>query len=301
PLISQTMAEHRMYLPLAALVSLAITGGYHVAGVRISRLATPVALALCLLTMARNRILQDEVAIWSDTVAKLPTNPRAHGSLGLALSDRGRARDALPHFQKALELEPDSVATEQNIGNVYYRLGDMAAAAAHYRRTVTLDPRFASGYNNLGAALWELRETEAALQSYRSALALEPKHAGAHKNAGRALFALDRFSEAAEHYDQLQRLRPNSPDAHYDLGLALARAGNGDRAAHHFSEALRLRPSAISHLNYAGFLTSAGRTADAILSLETALRLEPNFAEARRELERLRSEPEAKNPEQRNR
>jgi tetratricopeptide (TPR) repeat protein len=288
PLVAQTMAEHRMYLPLAGVLSLGVVAVHRVAANRIVGLAALAAGAFLVATIARNRTMQDEVALWADTVAKAPTNPRAHGSLGLALLERGDARAAIPHFTRALELDPKSVATEQNLGNAFYRLGDFPAAAMHYRRAVALDPTFASGHNNLGAALQELRDPDGALQSYRTALALDPNHAGAHQNAARALFALQRFEAAAVHYEHVQRLNPTSAHAHYDLGLALARAGNIDRAAQHFAEALRLRPSAVSYLNYARFLADAGRIPDAIANLETALRLEPGLAEARRELERLR-------------
>jgi tetratricopeptide (TPR) repeat protein len=289
PLITQTMAEHRMYLPLAALVSLAVIVLYRVAGIRVAKIAVIAAAALAVGTHARNRTLQDEVALWTDAVAKRPTNPRAHASLGLALSDRGRVRDALPCYRKALELDPTSVATEQNIGNAYYRLGDFGAAVAHFRRAVTLDPKFASGYNNLGAALWELHDADAALEAYRAALRLDPNHVGAHQNAGRALFALGRFPEAVTHYEHAVRLSPNSAGAHYDLGLALSRVGESDRAAEHFAAALRLRPSAGSYLNYARFLAQSGHPTDAIDALESALRLQPNFPDAQRELDQLRS------------
>ena len=289
PLVSQTMAEHRMYLPLAAIVCLIVVAGHRVAGARMLGLGVAASLALCLATVARNRTLQDEVVLWTDTVAKVPNNPRAHGSLGLALSDRGLRREALPHFQRAIELDPKSVANHQNIGNAYFRLGDFAAAVPHFRRAVALDPTFASGYNNLGATLWELRDVEGALGAYRAALAIDANHVGAHQNAARALLALHRFAEAATHYEHVVRLQPASPDAHYDLGIALARAGNIDRAVQHFATALRLRPDAAGYFDYAGFLAKAGRTNDAIQNLEAALALEPGLNAARQELERLRA------------
>jgi tetratricopeptide (TPR) repeat protein len=291
PLVSQTMAEHRMYLPLAAIVSLAVVAGYRLAGIRILGIGVLSAIALCMATIARNWTMQDELVLWTETIAKVPDNARAHGSLGLAFSARGRPYEAVPHFLRALELDPQSVATQQNLGNAYFRLRDFSAASLHYRLAVTLDPKFASGHNNLGAALWELGEADDALHAYRAALALDPNHLGAHQNVGRALFAMNRFAEASAHYEHILRARPTSPDAHYDLGLALARAGSIDRAAHHFGEALRLRPSAGSYLNYARFLAKAGRTADAIASLESALRLQPDLSEARGELDRLRAKP----------
>lgn len=289
PLVTQTAAEHRMYLPLAAVVALGVAGAHRLYGRPGYVVAGLLAAALTAGTIARNRLLQDELALWADTIVRVPENPRAHASLGLALFDRGRAAEAIPHFQRALALDPRAVATEQNLGNAYFKLGQIADAEARFRRVVELDANFASGHNNLGAALLERRDFDGALAAFATALRLEPNHAGAHQNAARALFALGRFAEAVPHYERVQQARPDSPDAHYDLGLALARAGDLDRATRHFSAALRLRPNAGSHLNLARFLAQAGRTTDAIANLETALRLQPSFAEARSELERLRT------------
>ena len=289
PLITQTAAEHRMYLPLAAVVILAVFSVHRTLGNRAGLLlGLLVSAALGTSTIARNRTLQDEMALWTDTIAKAPTNPRAHASLGLALSDRGRAREAIPHFLRALELQPTSVATEQNLGNAYFQLRDFTTAAAHFRRAVALDPKFASGYNNLGATLRELGDNDAALRQYQLALSLDPQHAGAHQNAGRLFFALGRFAEAAAHYKQVQQAQPQSGKANYDLGVALAQAGEIEGAIRYFNLALQLDPSASSYFNYARFLVTAGRPRDAIDQLETALRLRPDFPEARRELDRLR-------------
>ena len=288
PLVSQTMAEHRMYLPLAALVALLAVATHHLAGRRHIVITLVAACALGVGTAARNHTLQDLVALWNDTAAKAPENPRAHASLGLALSDRGQPREALRHFQRALELDPKAVATWQNIGNAYFALGQFRLAAQQYRQAVALDPRFASGFNNLGATLWELREPEEALANYRAALAIDPNHPGAHQNAARAYFALGRFAEAAAHYRSVTQQQPDSPSAHYDLGLALARAGEIDPAIEHFRTALELQPSATSYVNFGRFLVNSGRMTDAITAFQTALRLEPNQVEAQRELNRLR-------------
>ena len=288
PLVTQTAAEHRMYLPLAAVVALGVAGAHRLYGRSGYVVTGLLAAALTAGTIARNRLLQDELALWADTIARVPANPRAHASLGLALFDRGRAAEAIPHFQRALLLDPRAVATEQNLGNAFFKLGQIAEAEARFRRVIELNPTFASGHNNLGAALLEQRDFDGALAAFATALRLEPNHAGAHQNAARALFALGRFAEAVPHYERVQQARPDSPDAHYDLGLALSRTGDLDGATRHFSAALRLRPNPGSYLNYARFLAGAGRATEAIAALEQALRLQPDFIEARRELERLR-------------
>lgn len=289
PLVTQTVAEHRMYLPLAALVTGFVILSHRLPGRTAATAAALAALGLGGITTARNAVLQDEVALWADTAAKVPANARAHASLGLALSDRGRPAEAVPHFQRALALDPKSVATEQNLGNAWFALRNFREAADHFRRAIALNPNFASGHNNLGATLLELGDTGGALASYRAALALDPRHAGARQNLGRTLLGLGRLADAIEVYAERLRLEPDSADAHYQLGGALGRAGRIDEALPHFVRALELKPGAVSYLNYARFLSEAGRPTDAIAALETALRLRPDFPEATRELARLRA------------
>lgn len=288
PLVSQTIAEHRMYLPLAAVLASGVVYSHRLLGSRMFTVGGLIGAALCVSTIARNTTLQDEVGLWTETIARVPTNPRAHGSLALALSERGQQQESLPYFRRALELEPASVATEVNIGNVYYRLGDYRAALAHYRRGVEIDPKFASGHNSVGAALQQLGDLEGAMRSYRHAIELAPLHTGAHQNTARLLFTLNRFAEAVVHYEFVVRAQPDSADAHYNVGLALARAGDADKAAGYFTTALRLRPNAGSYVHFARFLADAGKTTEAIDNLNTALRLDPNLAEARAELQKLR-------------
>jgi tetratricopeptide (TPR) repeat protein len=288
PLVTQTVAEHRMYLPLAPIVILMCVGLQQLIGSRGFHAAAMAAMALLTCSIARNHTLQDELLIWTDNVAKAPANARGHACLGLALADRGRAADAIPHFRRALALDPKSVATEQNLGNAYYAVQEYTKAIEHFRRAITLDPRFASGYSNLGVVLLELGDTSGALEAYREALRIEPTHISAHQNIGRAMMVLGRFAEAVPHYKEVLNLRPETAASHYDLGLALSRAGKMDEAMPHFAAALRLKPAPASYYNYARLLIDMGRIRDAITPLETALQLQPDFPEAQTELTRLR-------------
>ena len=87
PLGGQPMAEHRMYLPLAALVATGILCLYRVGGRGSLMLFGAVAVAFGWSSYQRNKDYRSAVAIWSDTVAKLPGNARAHAFYGLSLSE----------------------------------------------------------------------------------------------------------------------------------------------------------------------------------------------------------------------
>lgn len=296
PLITQTMAEHRMYLPLAAVMIGAVIAAHRGLGAQLPLAVAGLSLALAATTAARNRLMQDDLTIWADTIAKRPRNARAYGNHALVLSQRGRTADALPGFQRALALDPKSGSTETNLGTTYFELGDFRQAEAHLRAALALDPKLTDAHANLGATRLELGDAEGALAHDRAALALDPNHVPAHRNAGRALFALGRFGEAAAHYERVVRQQPESPAAHYNLGLALARAGDLTRARTYFAEALRRKPDPAAFLYYARFLATNGLKAEALASIETALRLRPNFPEAMAERDRLRALPQAPAP-----
>jgi tetratricopeptide (TPR) repeat protein len=108
--------EHRMYLPLAPLVALAVVGGRVLldrtalaVGTRLrvgAALVTLVATVATALTIARNRDYATPVAMWTDVATKRPANARARNNLGDALFDEGRIEDAVVQLQTALQLDP---------------------------------------------------------------------------------------------------------------------------------------------------------------------------------------------------
>jgi tetratricopeptide (TPR) repeat protein len=290
PLITQTIAEHRMYLPLAAVIIGAVLALHRVLGAQLPLAVTGLALGLAVTSAARNQQLQDDLTIWADTMAKRPGNARAYGNYALALSQRGRPADALPWFRRALALDPTSASTETNLGATYFEVGDFRQAEQHLRAALALDPKLVDAHANLGATLLEIGDRAGALASDLAALALDPNHVPAHRNAGRALFALGRFREAVTHYADALKAQPDSADAHYNLGLALARSGDLPGALPHFAEALRRKPDPMGYLAYARFLATSGLLTPALANVDAALQIKPDFPEAKAERDRLRAQ-----------
>lgn len=77
-------------------------------------------------------------------------------------------------------------------------------------------------------------------------------------------------------------------EADNDLGVALANRGDVDGAIQAFLNAIRAKPSqAPSHYNVAMLLAKRSDTTAALGHLPDALQLVPDYADARRELQRL--------------
>ena len=74
-----------------------------------------IVLLLMGATIARNRIYASEVLLWEDTVRKSPAKARAHNNLGYAYYLSGSLAEAREAYRKALELNPGSVVTRNNL------------------------------------------------------------------------------------------------------------------------------------------------------------------------------------------
>jgi tetratricopeptide (TPR) repeat protein len=212
PLVTQTIAEHRMYLPLAALLALLVPAAY----ARLGRGALVAALlaapVLATVTVRRNHDYRSELALWTDTVAKAPANPRARVNLSEVLILGGDPAAALGHAAEAVRLRPDYADAQMNLGIALAQTGRPAEALPHAREAVRLQPDSLRAQSNLGVVLAKLGELPEAVTHLEKALQLSPAPAEAvilHGNLGYILRELGRLPEAEAQLEALLRLQPD--------------------------------------------------------------------------------------------
>jgi tetratricopeptide (TPR) repeat protein len=138
PLAKQTIAEHRMYLPLAAVMPLLVLGVHAVTGR--ARWAVLLAIPFVVLTLLRNAEYVNGLTIWSESVARHPDNPRAHINLGDVYVEAGQPHLGAEQFRLALRLDPNLPEAHNNLGVVEAGLGENAQAADEYRAALRLSP-----------------------------------------------------------------------------------------------------------------------------------------------------------------
>ncbi len=264
PLPGETVAERRMYVPLAALVPLCIVGGY-VALERLWRFSrqrttldkqtTPVirrgpVVAFAAATIAlvvgfgflssrRLVVFQDELVLWQDAKRHQPHNPRVWINLGTQFANRDQLPEAITHFQEAVRLDPGS-------------------HKAHY---------------NLARALEDSQRPHDAMIHYRVASTLRPKDAATHYNLARLLEAASSPQQAIKHYRLAIDAHPDFSAAHTNLGLLLLDFGRTQEAIEAFEDAVRLQEDLPNYMNLILGYSQEGRIADATLTVEKALAL----------------------------
>jgi tetratricopeptide (TPR) repeat protein len=281
----QMIVEHRMYLPLAAIITPAVLGLYAAVGRRSWVMFAALALGLGVLTAQRNEDYRSELTIWSDTVAKRPNNTRARNGMALALDHAGRTPEAIQQFEAALRLAPGDVEVRDNLGVTLEHAGRIAEAIQHYETALRLKPHFPEAHSNLGNALLRTGKVSEAIQQYEEALRLRPDYAEAQYNLGGALEESGRILEAIQQYKAALRIQPDLAEAQNNLGVLLCRSGQVAAGLAHLNEAVRLRPDyARAHFNLGVALVQAGRTPEAIQQYSEAWRLQPDLVEAHNNL-----------------
>ncbi len=153
------------------------------------------------------------------------------------------AAEAIPHFLRALALQPAWAPAHLGLGNAYARFGRDAEALASYERAMELAPRSAEAHFAAGFALTRLKRTMQAETRYRRALFLRPDFAAAWLNLGVLLReqGRDRAAEAA--LRRAVTLRPGLVSAWLNLALVERDRGRLDEAEKHLGRALELNPA----------------------------------------------------------
>jgi tetratricopeptide (TPR) repeat protein len=286
PATLQIIVEHRMYLPLAAVLA----GAGAAVHLWLGRKAVPVILILAagagVMTFVRNQAYRTAIGLWQDTAEKMPTSARAHNNLGYLLNASGRVPEAIAQFEKALRLDPKYIDAHNNLGSALQDLpGRLDDAIAHYREALRLKPDYPEVHWNLGNAWLHVPDhLNDAVAEYREALRYRPDFAEAHVGLGNAWMKLPGHqNDAIAEFQEALRLKPEYAEAHYSLGnVWLDTPGRLNDAVMRYQEAIRLKSDfAEAHSNLGNaFSAMPGRLNDAVAQYQEAIRLKPDLATA---------------------
>ena len=207
-----------------------------------SALCAGLLLIVGMASWQRTWVFKTEYALWTDTLAKNSHSWLAHNNLGNVFIQKGQVDDAAVHYQKALQINPNSPEALTNLGLALVRKGRVDDAVTQYQKALQINPNSPEAHNNLGLALFQKGRVNDAVTQYQKALAIDPNYVLAHNNLGLALVQLGQVDDAVAHYLKALEITPYYAEAHYNLGKAFVQKGQWDAAITQFQEVLRLKP-----------------------------------------------------------
>lgn len=251
--IVDVIFEHRMYLPsvglfmaIAAALSLAGNENTTFPGWPRGQILLGSAIVILLLagmTIARNHLWRNEIALWEDNAAKSLEKGRILLHLGTAYERGGDLVNAELAYREASDLSPDQPFSSVDLGRIYLQQGRLDDALKQFRNALAIDPTMAEAHNNIGK-IYELKmQYEEALKEYLQAVRIKPYLAETHTNIGGLYLRQKRYAEAIQAYDKAVVSAPEYEQAYISRGMALLETGRNSEAVADFQRALQINPS----------------------------------------------------------
>ncbi|MEO8611861.1 MAG: tetratricopeptide repeat protein [Chloroflexota bacterium] len=194
---------------------------------------------------------------------------------------RGKVDAALPHFEKAIKLNPDSAWAYHNRAFVYFGKEKYAEALDDYNRAISIKPDFTKAYAWRGAVYVKQKRLEDALADTDKASQLKPRNLWAAIIRAAAFTESKKYEEAIIAYQTAIRLRPRFVLTFIELGICCSRKGDFAQAEAAYSHALKL-PSkklikALIYNNRGYMFVMKGEYEKAFADLDQATRLNPKL------------------------
>ena len=221
----------------------------------------------------------NSVSAFKLAVEESPNNPFYNNSLAYAYSKAELYDDAIEHYKKAIELNPDKEWTSivcQALGSIYGEVqGNIDAAVATYQAGIILDPNNYDLYLALGDIHMAEYDLDKAIKAYCDAITLNPEDYRAYSKCGIALWEKDYLEEALVSYHKAIELNPENEFAHNNLGiLYLDGLMDAEEALEYFEEAIELNPSyTLAYFNAGRASQQMGFTNDAAHYYQMAIDL----------------------------
>ncbi|HEY1391421.1 MAG TPA: toll/interleukin-1 receptor domain-containing protein [Ktedonobacterales bacterium] len=145
---------------------------------------------------------------------------------GKALQAQGKHAEALPFFERATELAPQSFDAWVNVGSSRHLVNrPQQEQLDAFERATSLNPSNAIAWNGKSLALVAVKRYSEALAAVDQALALDPQVANFWDTKGEALNRLQRYDEALRCLDRALALNPGLGEAWKNKAVALRGLG----------------------------------------------------------------------------
>jgi len=258
--------EHRMYLPLAAVVVVGVVA----VEAAFARASLPAWVGVALLvtivasfsatTILRNRDYRSAEVLWRTVVDAVPGNYRGQSNLGAVLGKLKRYEEAQVFLRAAVALDPDQLMAHVNLAAALVALRQLDEAEVHVLRALDINPNNAAVLRNYKKLLKRRDEIEAPVERLRAAVRDDPSDAFANLKLASALLDIGRRDEALRYFLEAIRLDP-------DLLMALSGAASilathPDPSVRDPDEAVGLAERALRRATELGMTREAGRIRD---------------------------------------
>jgi len=206
-----------------------------------------------------------------------PPHEAANCNLGLLLLTTGRAREAIPSFQKLIALYPKHDHAHIYLANSYAQLQLFPEALERYAKAVAIAPELSLGWYNYGKCWIDVGNYQEALKCFGVAIEKEPDNFKTWVNQGLALHQLGSHEAALASFDRALKISPRFVEAWCNKAVVLTTLLRLDEAVEAARQAISIQPnSALAYSTLGNALKDLGFIEEAIAAFQFAITLDPS-------------------------
>ncbi len=252
-------------------------------------------------------LLMAAVGLAGTMEGKVPITTTSNQALeqflkGRDLSERLRAQDARPYFEKAVSLDPNFALAHLNLAFVapstkaYFEHFDKARTLVDkvsegeklmilaveagnnaqpikqrdiYQKLVTMYPNDERVHNLLGTNYFGQQEWEQAVEHYKKSTEINPTFSPPYNQMGYAYRFLEKYPEAEKAFQRYIELIPDDPNPYDSYAELLMKTGRYQESIDNYKKALVISPTfAASHIGIATNLNFMGKSEEARKQLQ---------------------------------
>lgn len=218
--------------------------------------------------------------LYRAVLATHPQQPDALHYLGLLAHQNGRTALANGLLEQSLALSPDNPVFHYNAAAVLAGQSRWREAIPLYQRALELKSGDADAWHGLASALQALGHPEDAVACWQRGLAIRPQHIVSWMGLTDTYRSLGLTAEELEACETMQGLAPQDPVIATRMAESLIAAGSYERAARILEDVLSKTPNMASAYCLKGvLLTILGDFTGAGKQFEAALNISPDFSQ----------------------
>lgn len=225
---NQVMADRYTYIPYIGLFIMVAWSG----AALLKRLpplkpilaaaVSAVVIGCIVLTSIQLSYWHDSIRLFTHALAVTKSNVFSEANLSYALSEAGRGREAIPHYEALLKLTPGDIKARYNLGLELISAGEPAEAADQFTEALKHQPNSDKLHNSLGIALSQQGKLEPAAEEFEKAIQLNPQFPWPRLNYAVVLQREGLAAPAVTNYNKALELLPGWGEALDKLAYLLA-------------------------------------------------------------------------------
>ncbi len=144
-------------------------------------------------------------------------------------------------YKKAMTLNHEYHFLYNNIGNNYFRLGQLDTAMKYLNISIEKQPDYAEAYSNIGSVYFTRGMQKEAIEAYTKAIEHDPKYYDAYKNMGSAYGMMKDYNKAMDYFFKALKLKSTDPDLYAFIGMTYGFMGDTANAKAYNDKAAAMR------------------------------------------------------------